>query len=89
MSTHWSWRAPASHYKYIIVYNEITCRLLISLLSLSSLSRIVANYVQWRAVFSRITTLSRRFLYRYLDYARVRSERIYKIYVHVGSYFSF
>lgn len=33
--------------------------------------RIVANYVQWRAVFSRITTLSRRFLYRYLDYARV------------------
>ncbi|KAM8731774.1 phosphate-regulating neutral endopeptidase PHEX [Acanthopagrus schlegelii] len=33
--------------------------------------RTVANYVQWRAVFSRITTLSRRFLYRYLDYARV------------------
>lgn len=31
----------------------------------------VANYVQWRTVFSRITTLSRRFLYRYLDYARV------------------
>ncbi|XP_047468059.1 phosphate-regulating neutral endopeptidase PHEX [Mugil cephalus] len=33
--------------------------------------RTVANYVQWRTVFSRITTLSRRFLYRYLDYARV------------------
>lgn len=33
--------------------------------------RTVANYIQWRAVFSRITTLSRRFLYRYLDFARV------------------
>ncbi|XP_053715599.1 phosphate-regulating neutral endopeptidase PHEX isoform X2 [Synchiropus splendidus] len=33
--------------------------------------RTVANYVQWRSVFSRITTLSRRFLYRYLDFARV------------------
>ncbi|KAG9330446.1 hypothetical protein JZ751_024438 [Albula glossodonta] len=33
--------------------------------------RTVANYVIWRAVFSRITTLSRRFLYRYLDFARV------------------
>ncbi|XP_055007227.1 phosphate-regulating neutral endopeptidase PHEX [Boleophthalmus pectinirostris] len=33
--------------------------------------RTVANYVQWRTVFSRVTTLSRRFLYRYLDYARV------------------
>uniref|UniRef100_A0A7N8X5Y5 Phosphate regulating endopeptidase homolog, X-linked n=1 Tax=Mastacembelus armatus TaxID=205130 RepID=A0A7N8X5Y5_9TELE len=33
--------------------------------------RTVANYVQWRTVFSRITTLSRRFLYRYLDYAQV------------------
>uniref|UniRef100_A0A668A558 Phosphate regulating endopeptidase homolog, X-linked n=1 Tax=Myripristis murdjan TaxID=586833 RepID=A0A668A558_9TELE len=33
--------------------------------------RTVANYVQWRTVFSRITTLSRRFLYRYLDFARV------------------
>ncbi|XP_061522221.1 phosphate-regulating neutral endopeptidase PHEX isoform X1 [Phycodurus eques] len=33
--------------------------------------RTVANYVQWRAVFSKLTTLSRRFLYRYLDYARV------------------
>uniref|UniRef100_A0A3Q3JB63 Uncharacterized protein n=1 Tax=Monopterus albus TaxID=43700 RepID=A0A3Q3JB63_MONAL len=33
--------------------------------------RTVANYVQWRTVFSRITSLSRRFLYRYLDYARV------------------
>ncbi|KAI1891261.1 hypothetical protein AGOR_G00141950 [Albula goreensis] len=33
--------------------------------------RTVANYVVWRAVFSRITTLSRRFLYRYLDFARV------------------
>uniref|UniRef100_A0A8C2EY74 Phosphate regulating endopeptidase homolog, X-linked n=1 Tax=Cyprinus carpio TaxID=7962 RepID=A0A8C2EY74_CYPCA len=31
----------------------------------------VANYVIWRSVFSRITTLSRRFLYRYLDFARV------------------
>uniref|UniRef100_A0A4W6BRE5 Phosphate regulating endopeptidase homolog, X-linked n=1 Tax=Lates calcarifer TaxID=8187 RepID=A0A4W6BRE5_LATCA len=35
------------------------------------LVKTVANYVQWRTVFSRITTLSRRFLYRYLDYARV------------------
>ncbi|XP_061820706.1 phosphate-regulating neutral endopeptidase PHEX [Nerophis lumbriciformis] len=34
-------------------------------------ARTVANYVQWRTVFSRITTLSRRFLYRYLDFARV------------------
>ncbi|KAG7524186.1 phosphate-regulating neutral endopeptidase [Solea senegalensis] len=34
-------------------------------------SRTVANYVQWRTVFSRITTLSRRFLFRYLDFARV------------------
>ncbi|XP_031705969.1 phosphate-regulating neutral endopeptidase PHEX [Anarrhichthys ocellatus] len=34
-------------------------------------SRTVANYVQWRTVLSRITTLSRRFLYRYLDFARV------------------
>uniref|UniRef100_A0A8C2EWZ9 Phosphate regulating endopeptidase homolog, X-linked n=1 Tax=Cyprinus carpio TaxID=7962 RepID=A0A8C2EWZ9_CYPCA len=33
--------------------------------------RTVANYVIWRSVFSRITTLSRRFLYRYLDFARV------------------
>ncbi|XP_077365580.1 phosphate-regulating neutral endopeptidase PHEX [Festucalex cinctus] len=33
--------------------------------------RTVANYVQWRLVFSKLTTLSRRFLYRYLDYARV------------------
>lgn len=33
--------------------------------------RTVANYVQWRTVLSRVTTLSRRFLYRYLDYARV------------------
>lgn len=33
--------------------------------------RTVANYVIWRTVFSRITTLSRRFLYRYLDFARV------------------
>ncbi|TNN61377.1 Metalloendopeptidase PEX [Liparis tanakae] len=33
-------------------------------------SRTVANYVQWRSVLSRITTLSRRFLYRYLDFAR-------------------
>uniref|UniRef100_A0A9J8AQL5 Phosphate regulating endopeptidase homolog, X-linked n=1 Tax=Cyprinus carpio carpio TaxID=630221 RepID=A0A9J8AQL5_CYPCA len=31
----------------------------------------IANYVIWRSVFSRITTLSRRFLYRYLDFARV------------------
>lgn len=36
-----------------------------------SVSRTVANYVQWRSVFSRITSLSRRFLYRYLDFARV------------------
>uniref|UniRef100_A0AAQ5X4Y5 Phosphate regulating endopeptidase homolog, X-linked n=1 Tax=Amphiprion ocellaris TaxID=80972 RepID=A0AAQ5X4Y5_AMPOC len=43
---------------------------LINLMSFC-LSRTVANYVQWRTVFSRITTLSRRFLYRYLDYARV------------------
>ncbi|XP_068437863.1 phosphate-regulating neutral endopeptidase PHEX [Clinocottus analis] len=34
-------------------------------------SRTVANYVQWRTVLSRITTLSRRFLFRYLDFARV------------------
>uniref|UniRef100_A0A8C1ZRJ0 Phosphate regulating endopeptidase homolog, X-linked n=1 Tax=Cyprinus carpio TaxID=7962 RepID=A0A8C1ZRJ0_CYPCA len=34
-------------------------------------TRTVANYVIWRSVFSRITTLSRRFLYRYLDFARV------------------
>ncbi|XP_034004572.1 phosphate-regulating neutral endopeptidase PHEX [Trematomus bernacchii] len=33
--------------------------------------RIVANYVQWRTVFSSISSLSRRFLYRYQDYARV------------------
>ncbi|KAI4806657.1 hypothetical protein KUCAC02_017472 [Chaenocephalus aceratus] len=32
--------------------------------------RIVANYVQWRTVFSSISSLSRRFLYRYQD-ARV------------------
>ncbi|KAI4898593.1 hypothetical protein NFI96_033249 [Prochilodus magdalenae] len=34
-------------------------------------TRTVANYVVWRSVLSRITTLSRRFLYRYLDFARV------------------
>uniref|UniRef100_A0A8C2XF35 Phosphate regulating endopeptidase homolog, X-linked n=1 Tax=Cyclopterus lumpus TaxID=8103 RepID=A0A8C2XF35_CYCLU len=34
-------------------------------------SRTVSNYVQWRSVLSRITALSRRFLYRYLDFARV------------------
>ncbi|XP_051537866.1 phosphate-regulating neutral endopeptidase PHEX isoform X2 [Myxocyprinus asiaticus] len=34
-------------------------------------TRTVANYVIWRSVFSRITTLSRRFLYRFLDFARV------------------
>ncbi|XP_028972219.2 phosphate-regulating neutral endopeptidase PHEX isoform X5 [Esox lucius] len=33
--------------------------------------RTVSNYVIWRTVFSRITSLSRRFLYRYLDFARV------------------
>ena len=33
--------------------------------------RTVANYVQWRSVLSQATALSRRFLYRYLDYARV------------------
>uniref|UniRef100_A0A672GNE8 Phosphate regulating endopeptidase homolog, X-linked n=1 Tax=Salarias fasciatus TaxID=181472 RepID=A0A672GNE8_SALFA len=33
--------------------------------------RTIANYVQWRMVFSKVTSLSRRFLYRYLDYARV------------------
>ncbi|KAG7487325.1 hypothetical protein MATL_G00022030 [Megalops atlanticus] len=33
--------------------------------------RTVANYIVWRAVFSRIATLSRRFLYRYLDFTRV------------------
>uniref|UniRef100_A0A4W5L4L6 Phosphate regulating endopeptidase homolog, X-linked n=1 Tax=Hucho hucho TaxID=62062 RepID=A0A4W5L4L6_9TELE len=33
--------------------------------------RTVSNYVIWRTVFSRITTLSRRFLYRYLDFTRV------------------
>ncbi|XP_060756800.1 phosphate-regulating neutral endopeptidase PHEX isoform X2 [Neoarius graeffei] len=34
-------------------------------------SRTVANYVVWRSILSRVTTLSRRFLYRYLDFARV------------------
>ncbi|XP_056595080.1 phosphate-regulating neutral endopeptidase PHEX isoform X2 [Triplophysa dalaica] len=34
-------------------------------------TRTVANYVIWRSVLSRVTTLSRRFLYRYLDFARV------------------
>ncbi|XP_038852773.1 phosphate-regulating neutral endopeptidase PHEX [Salvelinus namaycush] len=33
--------------------------------------RTVSNYVIWRTVFSRITALSRRFLYRYLDFTRV------------------
>ncbi|XP_045567022.1 phosphate-regulating neutral endopeptidase PHEX isoform X2 [Salmo salar] len=33
--------------------------------------RTVSNYVMWRTVFSRITALSRRFLYRYLDFTRV------------------
>uniref|UniRef100_A0A3P8UJQ5 Phosphate regulating endopeptidase homolog, X-linked n=1 Tax=Cynoglossus semilaevis TaxID=244447 RepID=A0A3P8UJQ5_CYNSE len=33
--------------------------------------RTVANYIQWRAVFSRVTSLSRRFLYRFLDFSRV------------------
>ncbi|XP_064797208.1 phosphate-regulating neutral endopeptidase PHEX isoform X1 [Oncorhynchus masou masou] len=33
--------------------------------------RTVSNYVMWRTVFSRITSLSRRFLYRYLDFTRV------------------
>ncbi|XP_048868278.1 phosphate-regulating neutral endopeptidase PHEX isoform X2 [Brienomyrus brachyistius] len=33
--------------------------------------RTVANYVVWRAVLARMTMLSRRFLYRYLDFARV------------------
>ncbi|XP_063063489.1 phosphate-regulating neutral endopeptidase PHEX [Engraulis encrasicolus] len=35
--------------------------------------RTVANYVMWRAVLSRVSTLSRRFLYRYLDFERVIS----------------
>ncbi|XP_028824345.1 phosphate-regulating neutral endopeptidase PHEX [Denticeps clupeoides] len=39
----------------------------------STESRTVANYVIWRAVLSRISTLSRRFLYRYLDFERVTS----------------
>ncbi|KAJ8279325.1 hypothetical protein COCON_G00063910 [Conger conger] len=43
---------------------------LVKLLSTTK-KRTVANYVVWRATFSRITTLSRRFLYRYLDFARV------------------
>ncbi|XP_034153705.2 phosphate-regulating neutral endopeptidase PHEX isoform X1 [Pangasianodon hypophthalmus] len=34
-------------------------------------SRTVANYVVWRSILSRVTTLSRRFLYKYLDFARV------------------
>ncbi|XP_062841848.1 phosphate-regulating neutral endopeptidase PHEX [Trichomycterus rosablanca] len=34
-------------------------------------SRTLANYVVWRSILSRVTTLSRRFLYRYLDFARV------------------
>ncbi|XP_030624722.1 phosphate-regulating neutral endopeptidase PHEX [Chanos chanos] len=37
----------------------------------STESRTVANYVIWRVVFSKVTTLSRRFLYRFLDFARV------------------
>ncbi|KAG5268072.1 hypothetical protein AALO_G00207930 [Alosa alosa] len=35
--------------------------------------RTIANYVMWRAVLSRVSTLSRRFLYRYLDFERVIS----------------
>ncbi|KAL2085856.1 hypothetical protein ACEWY4_019176 [Coilia grayii] len=35
--------------------------------------RTVANYIMWRAVLSRVSTLSRRFLYRYLDFERVVS----------------
>lgn len=35
--------------------------------------RTVANYVVWRSILSRVTTLSRRFLYKYLDFARVRT----------------
>lgn len=35
MSTHWGWRAPVSHYKYIIVHNEITSRHLINVPPLS------------------------------------------------------
>lgn len=35
--------------------------------------RTVANYIIWRAVLSRVSTLSRRFLYRYLDFDRVIS----------------
>ncbi|XP_015225644.1 PREDICTED: phosphate-regulating neutral endopeptidase [Cyprinodon variegatus] len=42
-------------------------------LILFCLFRTIANYIQWRTVFSKITTLSRRFLYRYLDFARVIS----------------
>ncbi|XP_076868801.1 phosphate-regulating neutral endopeptidase PHEX [Brachyhypopomus gauderio] len=34
-------------------------------------TRTIANYAVWRSVLSRVTTLSRRFLYRYLDFARV------------------
>lgn len=34
-------------------------------------NRTLANYVVWRSILSRVTTLSRRFLYRYLDFARV------------------
>ncbi|KAK1806315.1 hypothetical protein P4O66_000027 [Electrophorus voltai] len=33
--------------------------------------RTVANYAVWRSVLSRVTTLSRRFLFRYLDFARM------------------
>uniref|UniRef100_A0A3Q2E4R0 Phosphate regulating endopeptidase homolog, X-linked n=1 Tax=Cyprinodon variegatus TaxID=28743 RepID=A0A3Q2E4R0_CYPVA len=36
----------------------------------SCMNETIANYIQWRTVFSKITTLSRRFLYRYLDFAR-------------------
>ncbi|XP_012675655.2 phosphate-regulating neutral endopeptidase PHEX [Clupea harengus] len=35
--------------------------------------RTVVNYVMWRTVLSRVSTLSRRFLYRYLDFERVIS----------------
>ncbi|TTX55692.1 Phosphate-regulating neutral endopeptidase [Bagarius yarrelli] len=36
-------------------------------------SRTVANYVVWRSILSRVTTLSRRFLYKYLDFARAHA----------------
>ncbi|KAM6953381.1 phosphate-regulating neutral endopeptidase PHEX [Aplochiton taeniatus] len=54
----------------VIVRAPLYLKQLFKLIS-STQPRTVANYVAWRTVFSRITTLSRRFLFRYLDFAKV------------------